>query len=1015
MTEFGVIHALLRAGRSMQSKMEAKTRAMWGPDRFKEILERERQYLGLMQRFEKSLFILDNMVVEDQNSYQGQSDCWLIHFKAAFYWQITNERNTTYNTAGPDGPRHLNEGPNQFTSMPGTNHRIYMVRNYDIHKTKLANPLTTHRLVGGYHLAYHHLPSKYAEYRSDHRSIKVMNGDLDTFSKVTLDEMLRGCGRINPTTDKMIGFDDPNYMRYHDRPSSRPDGGDGDRIDSFHVLDPRTNKHVPASHFGVLNPEYLPVDVSLEVAYTLLHSNECVKQDYQNNTLTRALHTLANAIRTMNAYPAGANLDAWATALASWNRNGSGGQVHPHNMGCPSSVEGLRDWVPNQFGGLNLPEGQESLRGMDFVLPPWFGTAGGLRTIRHATLTKTREHFERVYPFNYDMMLEVAKAVPIVETFFSTLHRVLPGNVGTDPMYQSSYLHGPHDAFSTGIENLLWRGIPVWLAKGAQPVAVVGGFQAIPARISPLEFHSALRTQIGLYDTEAATYDTAFLGRYTTAREITGDSRASTDLLFHPIQPGSAVAVHDRVDWQSMPDLAQIVLKDIAFDAVQVGSQQYYRYDPLKLAGGDPARQTYVSLMNLRHNITPDPLPEPITRETAYAFISSDVVRTQLLALLARVSMGVKTLSAAERTAAIVPRFQKLFNEFLTPQLGINPQILTERKRISDVTQVRDIRPALEAYLANDEAHKFIFGTRPVATVPKIMSDMKGIADRAIASKEGVDALLQRTGAREDLHKAAQDRVLLYNPNNYLRAPLVASSSQFREYADYYADHSRPRDEAARVPSYVMSDPENPDVQVNQAQQLAYANQIAAYINNPKSARGLPAVLIPSDHPFRSEGSRFVAAAANVRILRNPGSGVTGMTYAFETEATAERARRYEHRQRAETSRDSSRYIESKHAADDDMDIDTGTPSPSAPVRALIAPGLRDCMDGDLHHMFSLDTFATNWLRLLELVEADPCLAVAARAFLLTPTTGRAWRSFIQNDIYFPATYAVVPACLPAC
>jgi hypothetical protein len=46
---------------------------------------------------------------------------------------------------------------------------------------------------------------------------------------------------------------------------------------------------------------------------------------------------------------------------------------------------------------------------MDFVLPPLFGMTGGLRTILHAT----REQFEQVYPFNYDMMLDVAKAVPI--------------------------------------------------------------------------------------------------------------------------------------------------------------------------------------------------------------------------------------------------------------------------------------------------------------------------------------------------------------------------------------------------------------------------------------------------------------------------------------------------------------------------------------------------------------------------------------------------------------------------
>jgi hypothetical protein len=50
----------------------------------------------------------------------------LIHWKAAFFTTVTNDFNTTYYLSGPDGPRTLKEGPNNFTQIGAS--RVYIVR-----------------------------------------------------------------------------------------------------------------------------------------------------------------------------------------------------------------------------------------------------------------------------------------------------------------------------------------------------------------------------------------------------------------------------------------------------------------------------------------------------------------------------------------------------------------------------------------------------------------------------------------------------------------------------------------------------------------------------------------------------------------------------------------------------------------------------------------------------------------------------------------------------------------------
>jgi hypothetical protein len=935
------------------------------------------------------------------------------------------------------------------------------LRSYDVSiQNGGYDPLRMERLYGGYHLAFDHLRNNkklYSQYgySSMWRSIQVMD-ESDSYATITLRQMLESCGRIDPVTDEMIGIDDPQHMQMGRGAGAA--GSSGERVDSFHYRDEATQRLLPIPYFGLQNPEYFTDQDYLNVGRTLVSSSDSLGRCLKDCSLDRALKTIRSSIRLMERVQNPNVLNAWAGAVAIQNAAGSGGQRHSGIEGSPPSLEGVLDWVPNAYGGLDLPvfEGNPALEQHVLVLrnnitlPPFYGSAAGLRTIRAAVLsTNQKVAFETKYGFNYEAALAISDALPLVEDLAETLARALKCSPALDSNYVSSYFHHA-DPFTGFVENIVWQArVPVWLRR---TVVAGGGSAGASSDISPvgpataldqLDAQEAVQELVGLSSATAAQLDVGVLGPLVIGRQTTviqarlgvvGQGGADTVFV-------NAAQKDGRVDPNVLPEFARAALEDVAF---RVGDNGLAAYDEAVLAEAAAAKgedqkkiaRAYSQIVRLRFNYAPR-LEGP---EDTDRYIASETVRACVLALVGAISMATgRGSTLAAKYAPVADRVNAFCDGFLRSQLHVDVGgAAMQGGVVSPVGTSAEVKEAVARFMA-DEVGKGVpevsrvFGKKTVAQVTArlnaaeqraaqtkryldSMSAQRAPASAAAAAKgkgmslapesELSEARLRpaaRVGARIDAENLPGAR----DPANYVRTPLMASPEQFEAVS------------RSDAPNLALSDPTNVDAVATPGQLYTYGQALGAFrqVQNNSTRSALPSTLLPSHGIRGSPSLEHIAAARNVCALRDgrprnaSGLGGVNMGQSMLLAAQEERARLHEQYDDAGSARggagSAGRRFRSRHASAMDVD-EPASPAgiPSRSVRQVfVAPSLRDGMDASLDSVLKHKIFQDNWDAVDEHAGSEPAAAAAAKAFMLTRTRGKCWRALIDNNVVFPATF----------
>ena len=323
----------------------SKLLAQWGSRAIDSFFARTKRYFGIFQAEEKAHIIIENLLKEEMGEYGGEADSYLVPFALIHYVTVINPLFTEFMRGGERAVQTLERGTAAFGKWGTSN--VYICRAYDTDRARGPVDLLRRRFVySEYYVMWDHLRAHYGSYegyQTSWRSVQIMDADRDARAIVTLREALLASGRWD-SNGKLIAIDDP-MMNDYDVPLN-PD----EQRDTFHYTDKNGNQR-PAEFWGQIPSPYLSTRTLLSMAERALGSTHI-----DAKKLSGAIRVIQDAIVLMRRIPYDSYLDDYLALIAQVNKDGRRGEKHDRRTGCPTINTELLDWIPNQFGGMNLPE-----------------------------------------------------------------------------------------------------------------------------------------------------------------------------------------------------------------------------------------------------------------------------------------------------------------------------------------------------------------------------------------------------------------------------------------------------------------------------------------------------------------------------------------------------------------------------------------------------------------------------------------------------------------------------------
>jgi hypothetical protein len=440
---FGVIYAYLSVD---QYNLEwEKHNGYHKGKRVSEILDTDRRHWDILKQDKKGLEILDSYIKDRMFRYRGKADTYIVPPKIMQYVTIVPDSRTDYYITGPDGPKMLQDGVNQFRTF-GEN-RVYETRFYDVDEDGPIDMMKNPAQIGEMHLAFdHNAGGDYTNYKSKWRSIQIYDEDNDKMATLDLRFLLKNAKRHDPNTGDLYHMDDPDVQLYNTNYDKK------ETIQDFlHYID----EHGNLQKCDYMGQSYLPIESIFELAETAINGMKKLN-DCADNSLHIKWRDGINAIKTIENIEYNTEVEGWFADLIGVNTKF---KEHPGGKGF-SPVFGLEEFEPNDNGSLNLPESGP----LTFPLPPGFANYPGFKTIADAA--NQGEDYVKKLGFNFKWFEIVRDFVNIIDNLVSYLRLYFPGSIVINENYSSSWWHLP-SAETTFFENIVTKHrYPLWLKGG---------------------------------------------------------------------------------------------------------------------------------------------------------------------------------------------------------------------------------------------------------------------------------------------------------------------------------------------------------------------------------------------------------------------------------------------------------------------------------------------------------------------------------------------------------------------
>ena len=444
---FGVIYAYLSCDDANKEWQDES--GYYDGMQAKEILKQNLFFWDIVKQTKNGFVLLDTHVTERMRQYKGKANMWIVPPKILQYVTHVPSNVTDYWLAGPAGPARLAEDSTE-SFVKFRRSRVYTTRLYDVDQKGTVDIMKFPAQIGEMHRAFDRLRGRdYRGYHSGMRDIQVFDEDEDTFSTITLGDLLKNANRHHPHTRKLLHINE-DYVNRFPTDFDKHDVAD----DFLHHEDSNGNLHVN-SYMGQSRFDFSDI---MDVANTALYA----MTDLDDIDIHRQWADGMEALNIMQSYKYDAKMNEFFRNLFA-GKTAAETEEHPQNKGfIPSFV--FDEWKPNEYGSINLPDGvgnDSSGDKLGFLLPPGYDNFPGLKTIAIES-NRGEKHVNETLGFSPEWFKKVATFVSLIEKIVKYLSKFFPNSITINEKYASSWWHRAN-AETVFVENLVTKHrYPLW-------------------------------------------------------------------------------------------------------------------------------------------------------------------------------------------------------------------------------------------------------------------------------------------------------------------------------------------------------------------------------------------------------------------------------------------------------------------------------------------------------------------------------------------------------------------------
>lgn len=911
----------------------------------KDVLAIDIDYWDIFKKKKNGGEILDAMVTEQMNTYQGKADIWIMPSKIGMWYSSVPPNKTEYWQGGPKAIETLADGVDGFRTFgvgQGSS-RVYLARTYDVDSDGPIDVLRFPAQIGEFHAMFdQQRGTTYNGYSSKNRSIMVFDEDGDRFAEISLSTAIAHMNR-HDANGKLIPIDDKsNNLLYNPAYEKREV-----ESDFMHFRDDEGKLQV-ASFFGNIKYDSRDIKDWSETLFRALDLLLPTPINATNNARSSAFNTFKKGIDALNLIEKirySDRVGAFLTALitpemidAATENNGETGNIAP-------SVP-LLELVGNEYGGLNLPESQ------GFALPPFFGNWPGFETIANVS----REGKAADLGYNETLFKNVEEFVNLLEDLAQSLEQILPGNPALDPKLSSSWFRTP-SAACTLFENLIGQfRHPIFVSGGGG-----GGGERATSRAS-----SRASSRIGAGINDEGASDGA-------KQDVAANFKTYVDTTLK----AAKVAVEE----------ALAAKDDLKFDSATLRALE----------------QAKAFIDVLESGFVSESLRDVVEEGKAHAILAYALSQLKLY-----VGEGVSNKQIVENAKAIAGLINDTIANNVTAPAGTAATILTSTDIfIGDVQAFYTSNPGL--YRRKSAPSRIADSLlRVVGSIDKLKEksvDAETAAEESAfaVGVEGSRARKAATGAVRAFDSASAVRApLTISPlmfSSYFDALKAGKTSSFMPAsldnpdvpinATEYAEH------AGRVRMNVDT------TTMGEVHASLRPLRIGANVGTASADLSVLGMVSNMVHKTNNGSVREVRSRARPSANRNT------YTIGTQLDVTSRAMQRRMAAQAVGAERSRSRHTQRHVAAHGDADLmDTETLVGGARGNAYSNMGLSDGLDSDLIKQLNAPVLRQQFLAVEKSAKND-LYKMLQKLFLLTPTDERNFFALQDNDVMVPIDFLV--------
>ena len=387
-----------------------------------------------------------------------------------FFTMASPDRNN-YSIKGPEGPATFNKGPSAM-DVWRDGITVYETREFnvsDVKRQAYVQLLQREANIGEvYFMTTEDFEGRdLSDYSSIWRTIVLYNENADRWEKIPLLDALKNCHLFsgNGWDSAVINLlDEYKSGKRRGTPYTKPKapGSDDDDDDDFFLFTKNRNKeYMMPKYFGQMPEKSVKMEHFIQMAQSLLGTKFTERDE-------RYYVDCIDLIEEIESQP---YVHEWFKAVIELNKPNSVnekdvfiGEVTPNDVATYWNVHPIREWAPNAYGSLILPQKTQNMIGLEF--PVGFNNWAGLKCLA-AEADKKNSSWK-------DLGIRAACHVKLFKMLAEKIASVAPGSEAVNPMNLPPEFHNRDIAGALFQQFVAIRRPPIFLPHLPSPVNLGG-------------------------------------------------------------------------------------------------------------------------------------------------------------------------------------------------------------------------------------------------------------------------------------------------------------------------------------------------------------------------------------------------------------------------------------------------------------------------------------------------------------------------------------------------------------